>query len=241
MRQGQAALGAGMGLGSILAAETLSQAGYDFLLLDYQHGAWDDQTIMLAIRAVLLGRAVPMVRVQQNDYYTIGRSLDRGAMGIIVPMVNSAEEARAAARAVRYPPVGGRSMGPFATSILGGDYVQRINDEVFLAVQIESQTAAEHAEEILAVEGVDGCWIGPADLGLSMGVDLATPAGRQAHEAAILGVLAACRKTGKIPGIAGNPATAKYWLDKGFLFVTVAVDAVLLSSGAAENLKSLGR
>lgn len=239
MKQGKAALGVGLGLGSILAAETLSMAGFDFALVDYQHGNWDDASALAAFRSICMGKAVPMVRVQKNDYYTIGRALDRGAMGIVVPMVNSVEEAKEAARAVRYPPIGGRSMGPFGTRFLGDDYAQQINNEVFLAIQIESKIAAEHAEEILAVEGVDGCWVGPGDLSLSMGVNLNTPEGRQAHEAAILGVLAACHKTGKIPGIAGTPATAGYWLDKGFLFVTVASDVTFLINGSAELLKTL--
>jgi 4-hydroxy-2-oxoheptanedioate aldolase len=239
MQQGKSVLGVGLGLGSPLAAEYLSMAGFDFALLDYQHGNWDDESALLAFRSIYMGQAVPTVRVQKNDYYTIGRALDRGALGIIVPLVNSAAEAREAARAVRYPPVGERSMGLFATGFLGADYAQQINEQVLLMVQIESKVAAEHAEEILAVEGVDGCWVGPTDLALSMGLDLTTPAGRQAHEAAILGVIAACRKTGKFPGIAGTPANSGYWLDRGMQFVTVASDITFLVSGPAELLKAL--
>ena len=239
MKQGQPALGASAGLGSILAAEILSQAGFDFVLVDNQHGAWDDASMMAAFRSVALGHAVPMTRVAQNDYAIIGRALDRGAMGIIVPMVNTAEDAAAAARAVRYPPRGGRSMGPFGTVFLGPNYAAEINDQVFLAVQIEQRQAAEHAEEILSVDGVDGCWVGPSDLALSMGVDLTTEAGRREHEAAILAVRDACRRLGKIPGIAGYPATAQHWLDEGFLFVTVVSDSALVTSGAPEVLRSL--
>ncbi len=116
-----------------------------------------------------LGGAMPAIRVQENNYYTIGRALDRGALGIIVPMVNSVEDAREVVRACKYPPQGGRSFGPFGTEHLGSDYAARINDEVYVAVQIETIRAVERAEEILSVEGIDGCWIGPADLGLSMG------------------------------------------------------------------------
>lgn len=237
--QGKRVVGIGAGLGSPLAAEALSLAGFDFVLVDNQHGAWDDNSTMLAFRSICLGSATPMVRVQQNDFYTIGRALDRGALGIIVPLVNSAEEATEAARAVRYPPEGGRSIGPFGTDFLGADYVRQINSEVYLAVQIESKPAADRAEEILSVEGVDGCWIGPGDLGLSMGVDLSTPGGRGAHEATILGVLEACRNTGKVPGIAAGPETASHWLDKGFRFITVGGEASLLRSRAEEVLAAL--
>jgi 4-hydroxy-2-oxoheptanedioate aldolase len=237
--QGKHVIGIGAGYGSPLAAEALSLAGFDFVLVDNQHGAWDDNSTMLAFRGICLGSATPMVRVQQNDYYTIGRMLDRGALGIIVPLVNSAEEAREAARAVRYPPVGGRSIGPFGTAFLGEDYVGQINEEVYLAVQIESKYAADHAEEILSVEGIDGCWVGPGDLGLSMGVDLGTPEGRAAHETAILGVLDACQRTGKIPGIAARPDTATYWLEKGFRFVTVGGESSLLRGRAQEVVNAL--
>ena len=175
-----------------------------------------------------------MARVQHNNFYTIGRLLDRGVMGIVVPMVHSEEDARAAAHAVRYPPRGRRSAGAFGTVFLGLDYSRRIDQEVFLAVQIESKTAVDHAEEILAVDGVDGCWIGPIDLANSMVVDLSTPEGSKVHEAAILKVLDACQRTDKIPGIAGTPETARRRLDQGFLFVTIGGDSELLASKAAE-------
>ena len=130
-------------------------------------------------------------------------------------------------------------MGPFGTAFLGANYALEINEQVFLAVQIEQRQAVEQAEEILSVDGVDGCWVGPSDLGLSMGVDLTTAAGRREHEAAILSVRDACYRLGKVPGIAGYPATAQHWLDEGFLFVTVVSDLALVSGGAPEVLKGL--
>ena len=238
MCEGQLALGASVGLGAPLAAEVFSQAGFDYVMVDNQHGVWDDNSAMYAFRSICLGSAVPMTRVQKNDYYAIGRLLDRGALGIIVPMVNSAEEAEAAAYAMRYPPRGGRSWGPTGARFHDPDYGGWIDDEVFLAVQIETKRAAGCAEEILAVDGVDGCWIGPNDLARSMGVDLDTPEGAKAHEKAILGILEACRKTGKIPGIAAGD-DARRWIDKGFLFVTACIDTGLLTSGARETLRKL--
>ena len=99
MLEGKPAIGASAGLGSPVAAEMLSSLGFDYVLVDNQHGAWDDESTMYAFRSICLGSAVPMARVRANDYYAIGRLLDRGALGIIVPLVNSAEEASAAARA----------------------------------------------------------------------------------------------------------------------------------------------
>jgi 4-hydroxy-2-oxoheptanedioate aldolase len=240
MLEGKPAIGAPVGLGSPLAAELLSLAGFDFVLVDNQHGSWDDTGTMLAFRSICLGSAVPMARVQQNDFYAIGRLLDRGALGVVVPMVNSVEEARAAAFAVRYPPRGGRSIGAFGAQFYGPDYLHCIDDEVFLAVQIESERAANHAEDILAVEGVDGCWIGPADLANSMGVDPDTTAGSEAREAVILSVLEACHRTGKIPGIAGGE-DAQHRIEQGFLFVTTNGDDVLVLNGGREILRKLGR
>jgi len=240
MLEGKPAIGASVGLGSPLAAEILSLAGFDFVLVDNQHGFWEDDSTMLAFRSICLGPAVPTARVRQNDFYAIGRLLDRGALGIVVPMVNSVEEAQAAALAARYPPQGGRSVGPFGARFHGSDYRSWIDDEVFLAVQIESERAVNCAEEILAVDGVDGCWIGPADLANSMGVDLSTPEGAEAHEAAILRVLEACRKTNKIPGIAAGE-DAQRRIEKGFLFVTAGEDAGFVLSGARGTLRKLGR
>jgi len=242
MLAGEPAVGAFVGLGAPLAAELLSFAGFDFVLVDCQHGVWDDNAAMAAFRSICLGPAVPMARVRQNDFGAIGRLLDRGAMGIIVPLVNSVEEAQAAAWAVRYPPRGGRSKGAFGAGLHGSGYGDAINDEVFLAVQIESIQAVDRAEEILAVEGVDGCWIGPTDLAASMGLDLSRPDrdGARNHEAAILRVLEACRRTGKIPGIFGG-YKAKHWLDKGFLFVTVVSDTGYIVRGASDTLRMLGR
>jgi 4-hydroxy-2-oxoheptanedioate aldolase len=238
MLAGKPAIGASSGLASPLSVEALSRAGFDFVLVDNQHGEWDDSNTMLSVRSISLGSAVPMARVRQNDFYAIGRLLDIGMLGVVVPMVNSRAEAEAAAFAARYPPHGGRSAGPFGTGFYGTDYTQRINDEVFLAVQIETDRAVERAREILSVDGVDGCWIGPGDLANTMGVDLGTPGGRAAHEAAILEVLAVCRSLDKIPGIAGGD-DADRWLGHGFLFVTAAGDNRLVQRGAQENIQHL--
>jgi|SRR5438132_559569 len=233
MLRGEPAIGAACGLGAPLAAEMLSRAGFDFILVDNQHGAWTDETSTDGLRYICLGSAVPMVRVRWNDFSAIGQLLDRGALGLVVPMVNSTEEARAAAFAARYPPRGGRSSGGALTLHFGSDYDQWVNDQLFLAVQIESVQAVEHAEEILGVDGIDGCWIGPADLARSMGVDRSTTAGAQAHREMILRVAEACRKTGKIAGISGD-VDLRFWVQNGFRFITASWDGGLLLEGAKQ-------
>jgi 4-hydroxy-2-oxoheptanedioate aldolase len=238
MLEGHPEIGAGVGLGAPTSAALLAQAGFDFVLVDYQHGEWDDAAALAAFRCISLQGAIPMARVRQNDFYTIGRVLDRGALGIVVPMVNSVSDAQAAARAVRYPPQGGRSFGGSLAIHYGADFDTWINREIFLAVQIESAQAVAHADQILAVEGVDGCWIGPNDLARSLGVAQNTPA----HIDAILSVIEACRRTNKIPGIsAADAADAQRWIAHGCLFVTAGGDASMVASGGRETLRYLGR
>jgi 4-hydroxy-2-oxoheptanedioate aldolase len=237
MLGGEPAIGTSCGMGSPLIAEMLSHAGFDFILVDLQHGAFTDETVAHAFRAISLGDATPMARVAANDYGAIGRLLDRGAMGIVVPMVNSREEAQAAAFAVRYPPRGGRSSGG-APPHYGARYDTWANDEVFLAVQIETVQAVESAEAILGVDGVDGCWIGPSDLAKSMGIDRGTPEGAQAHREMIMRVVAACEKTGKIAGISGD-LDITFWLDHGLRFVTASYDGGLLLEGARKAFEIL--
>ena len=242
MMEGKVAIGAESGLGSPLSGELVSPLGFDFILVDTQHGRWADETAMLAFRGIGLGSAVPMARVRRNDYGLIGRLLDMGAMGIVVPMVNNAEEAEAAVYATRYPPRGGRSIGPFGTGFLGPNYDDWADDEIFLAVQIETAEGEKNAEEIMAVEGIDGCWIGPGDLGRFMQLDRNTPEGEAAHTAAIRGIIEASRKAGKVPGISmGTAPDAQRWIDEGCLFVTAGVDWMWVLEKARETLRYLGR
>lgn len=238
MLAGQPAVGIILDMGSPTVAGIVAQCGFDFVLVDYQHGDWDDASALGAFRAISLGESIPVARVHQNDYYAIGRTLDRGALGIVVPMINSADEARAAAFAMRYPPRGGRSFADGLAVHYGPDYHTWVDQEVFLAVQIETAQAAERAEEIMAVEGVDVCWIGPMDLACSMGV---TP-GAPMHEDAIQRVLDACHKTGKIPGIyTPNAAAARRRIEQGFLFVTASSDGALIAEGGDAILHQLDR
>jgi 4-hydroxy-2-oxoheptanedioate aldolase len=221
----------------------MALAGCDFVLIDNQHGIWDKERCTAALHAVWLGNAVPMARVEQNDFYAIGSVLDQGALGIVVPMVNTRQDAEAAVFAAYYPPLGGRSLGAMGAAIYGLDDPQRANAEVFLAVQIETASGVENAEEILAVEGIDGCWIGPSDLASSLGLDLSTTKGRKTHEDSMQQVLEACHKTGKIPGIAELGADAEQRIAAGFRFVTTIYDLILIQEQTQivlERLRTLG-
>ncbi len=240
MLQGKPAFGYSLGLGSPAAAELLSTSGIDFLLLDRQHGSWGDESTIAALIAMSAGTAVPMARVARNDYTLIGRLLDEGMLGIVVPMVHTPEDAKAAADACHFPPHGTRSWGWGRARVHGADYSDWIDEQLFVAVQIESIQAVENAEAILATPGVDGCWLGPSDLALSMGIHPRDMAKHEEHARAVERVLQACRNTGKIPGFAGGSLQQAADLAKqGFQFLTAAGDAGFLLSGATAGVKFL--
>ncbi len=186
------------------------------------------------------GSAIPMARVSRNDYTMIGRLLDEGCMGIIVPMVHTAEDAKAAADACRLPPVGTRSYGWGRAARYGDDYVDWINDEVFVAIQLEDIDAVENAEAILSVPGVDGVWAGPADLALSMGIDPRNMAQDERHARALEKIVQACRNTGTIPGLScGSPEEAQKYAAIGFQFLTAGSDMGFMAGGAKAGITTL--
>jgi 4-hydroxy-2-oxoheptanedioate aldolase len=240
MLRGQPAFGYALGLGSPAAAEALALTGIDFIMIDTQHGSFGPDSTSATLMAIAASGAAPIPRVARNDFTMIGRLLDEGAMGIIVPMVDTADHAMAAANACRFPPIGGRSWGWGGARRYGDDYTEWINEQVFVAVQIESATAVENAEAILATPGIDGCWIGPSDLALSMGIHPRDKDEDERHHRAIARVLDACRNTGKIPGYAGDsPQHAKELAARGFLFLTAGSDLGFMLSGARDGIELL--
>jgi 4-hydroxy-2-oxoheptanedioate aldolase len=240
MLRGEPAFGYQLGLGSALVAERLARTGIDWLMIDNQHGSWGPESTIAALMAIEGGTAIPMARVARNDYTMIGRLLDEGMLGIVVPMVHTVEDARAAADACRFPPHGNRSWGWARAATLGDDYPTTINDQIFVAVQIESAQAVENAEAIMAVPGVDGCWMGPGDLAFSMGIHPRDQANHEGHRRAIERVVEACRNTGKIPGFASDtPDQALDRARQGFQFLTSGSDAGFLLEGAVAGVAKL--
>ena len=241
MMAGQPAYGYTLGLGSVAAAEQISRLGPDFVFIDTQHGSFGQAQVSLALMAIEAGGSIPMARVARNDYTLIGRLLDEGALGIIVPMVDTAEQAKAAADATHLPPAGTRSWGIGGAGRYGAEYFDRINDELFVAVQLESIQAVDNAEAIMATPGIDGCWIGPADLALSLGIHPRDAAKDDRHARAIERVVEACHNTGKIPGFAAfTPEDALMRMKQGFRFLTAGTDASFMLGGARAGLEMLG-
>lgn len=240
MLQGKPAFGFGLGLGSPEVAEVLSDSGADFLLLDRQHGSWGDDSTIAALRAMRGGSAIPMARVLHNDYALIGRLLDEGMMGIVVPMVNTAADAKAVADACHFPPHGERSWGWGRARSYGPEYPSWIEEQLFVAIQIETAEAVENAEAIMATPGIDGCWLGPSDLSFSLGFHPSEMDDRDEHARALEKVVQACRNTGKIPGVAGRSVQdAVNRAAIGFQFITAGGDAGFVLGGAAATLQTL--
>ena len=241
MQAGLPVYGISSSLGSPVLTEMFAYSGIDWVLVDTQHGSFSQDTINGALMAVSRSPATAVARVARNDYTLIGRLLDEGALGIIVPMIDTPEQAQEVAMACRFPPVGKRSLGYGRAGSYGDDYISSINDELFVAVQIESALAVENAEAIMATDGIDGCWIGPADLAASMGIDPDKSAGDPRQEEAIARVLEACRNTGKIPGFAAwNPEDALQRAEQGFQFLTCGIDVTYINEAAKQTVAKLG-
>jgi 4-hydroxy-2-oxoheptanedioate aldolase len=238
MLQGEPAFGYSAKLGSPVAAEFLGHSGVDLVMLDGQHGSWGQDSLIQGVTAVCATPAMPFARVVYNFFPLVGQLLDAGSLGIVSPLVNTVEDARAFARACRFPPVGERSWGAGRALAYGEDYTDWINEQLFVAVQIETVQAVENAEAIMAVPGIDGCMVGPADLACSMGFHPREAARREEHVRALERIVQACRNTGKIPGIdTGASESVVKRIEQGFLFIPMGSDVKFLNAGAMAGVR----
>ena len=153
-----------------MVSRFLAQLGWDWIILDGQHGCFNCETVYECVHTIRAAGATPLVRITIGNCSELERTLDLGAMGIIVPMVNSREEAENLAQAAKYPPLGTRSLGGDVRLHYGEDYPERANRETLLLVQVEHIKAVQAAEAMLSLPGVDGCFVGPTDLAISMGI-----------------------------------------------------------------------
>ena len=233
-----AALGGWLTVPSSVSAEIMAHAGFDWVCVDMQHGLIDYAQMVQMLQGISSAQTVPLVRVPRNEPGIIGKSLDAGAWGIIVPMVNSKEEAEAAVSACRYAPLGIRSYGPLRANYSAGfDYFDRANRQVACIVMVETRVAVDNVEEIVSVPGVDAVYVGPADLSVTLGLSPAPDHAERSFTDALERVIDACRRHDVVPGIAGNAETAPKRLEQGFRFVEVASDAGLLGVGAGNALE----
>ena len=239
--QDKPALGGWLTNPSSASAELFAHAGFDWVCVDTQHGLIDYQVSVEMLRAISTTDAVPIVRVPWNEPGIIMKSLDAGAYGVIVPMVNTRAEAEAAVSYCRYAPKGVRSYGPVRANLYAGrDYFQNANETVLCIVMIETAQAIGNLDDILAVPGVDVAYIGPADLSVSLGFPPAPYHDDPQYAGAVQRVLEACRKHGVVPGFhGGNPANAIARVGQGFRFVEVCEDMGAMARAAAADLKAV--
>jgi 4-hydroxy-2-oxoheptanedioate aldolase len=237
LRSGKPAVGTWLSLSSPVSAELMARVGWDWLVVDAEHSPVGFDTMVNCFRATQLGGAVPMARVPWNDTVWIQRTLDAGALGLVVPMVNTAEDAKNVVNNMKYATKGQRSFGGSrVASYIDGDYRTWTDKNLAIIVMIETAQAVENAEAILAVEGVVGCFIGPNDLALSMGIDPGEIGPGTEHEVAMLKVLAAAQKTGKAAGKhCYNAAELSERIAQGFQFLALSSDAGLLGKAAREE------
>jgi 4-hydroxy-2-oxoheptanedioate aldolase len=217
-------------LAELVAARGISEA----VTLDLQHGLFDHGTAVHALRAIVAHGAAPLVRLPGVDAAWIGYALDAGAAGVIAPMVESVEEAQALVAACRYPPKGRRSHGPTRVALRPGADAFAAAEQAVAFAMIETREGLERCEALAAVDGLDGLFVGPGDLGLSLGL----PPGQDRDEPemrdAFARIVAACRKAGKRAAIhAGSTEYAARMAGAGFDLVTVWVDVVAIGASLA--------
>lgn len=232
----QATLGAFLSLPSSVSAETAARANFDYICVDNQHGVIDYQMTVVMIQAILLGGGTPVVRVPWNEPGIIGKMLDAGAEGIIVPMVNTREQAQAVVSSCRYAPVGSRSFGPVLAMPRTKNYVNVANELTTTIPMIETVEALRNLDDILSVPGVDAIYVGPADLSISLGLPPGNNDDRTEFTDALTMVVAACKRHGVVPGMHSSGVLAERRLEQGFQMLTVSSDLLSMRSAMTAEL-----
>ncbi len=244
LRRGEPALGAWLSLPSVPSARIMSRLGFDWLVIDMEHSA--QNAIMMADMVAIIadaGTCAPMVRVPTNSVEWFKWALDAGAWGVVVPMVNTRAEAQAAVDCAKYPPVGTRSIGgafgPYGFGITDWPtYAKTANEEIVVALQIESREAIENLDEILSVPGIDVAFVGPNDLHASLGLTPSSDGAEPEFMQALEQIQAAAKRHNVAMGIfSSNGHTSAVRVSQGFQFISVTTDLSSMIAGAAQNLQ----
>ncbi|MCZ6832002.1 MAG: aldolase/citrate lyase family protein [Gammaproteobacteria bacterium] len=237
LASGKTQYGLWLGLADTSVAEITASAGFDWLLIDHEHGPFELRDIMRHLQALAPYDVAPIVRPVEGNPALLKKLLDMGVQTFLVPMVDNADQAEALVQALRYPPAGRRGLGTSMARAARWNqvpgYVRQANEEICLIVQAETTSAMANLESILAVEGVDGVFIGPSDLSASMG-----HIGDVGHPDVVDAInkgLAAITAAGKYAGIlCVDPALVAGYENQGASFIGVGVDTLLLSQGARQ-------
>ncbi len=239
-RANKQTVGAWLSIDSTFTAESMAHAGFDWLCLDMQHGLLDYNDVKRMLPAISTTKTIPFVRVPWNEPYEIMKVLDAGAYGVVVPLINNAEEAARAVSACRYPPDGIRSFGPArATMYAGRGYVEEANNQLACIVMIETAEALENLDEIMATPGVDAVYIGPADLAYALGLQPTGDNNDPKHVAAVTRIYECCKKHNIAAGIhTGSVEYTTRYLKQGFHMVTLGADSGFMGRAARQDLKA---
>ena len=219
--------------------EQVAGLDLDYVCVDVQHGVVGYACMVSMLRTINAAGAAPLVRVAQNEPWMLMQALDAGALGVIVPMVNDAAEAARAVSACRFPPAGTRSYGPIrAASVVGSKDPDALASEVLCIVQIETREGLENVEEIAATPGLDGIYIGPADLALALGLPLDSGGEEAEHVEAVRRVREAGRRNNVAVGLHGTSGeSAREHAEQGYSLVNVGVDYLLLSAAVRQEVQ----
>jgi 2-dehydro-3-deoxyglucarate aldolase/4-hydroxy-2-oxoheptanedioate aldolase len=239
LKEGKRTAGAWLQIASPFTAEIMSRAGFDWLIIDMEHGPGDILTLISQLQAMNGYGVVPLVRAPWNDFVIIKRILDAGAYGVLVPYVNTKAEAEAAVRACKYPPDGMRGVAGSPRAPGYGqnalDYMKRANDEILVITAVETSKALSSLDQILEVDGLDGIFIGPMDLATNMG-HLGDPSHPEV-QAAIATIEAKVLDANKVLAtIAGNWEQARSLYQRGYQMIMLMADGVSLGRLAAETV-----
>lgn len=237
---GEPTFGGWVGSGSAHVVELLCSAGLDWIGLDGQHGYASPALLPDLLRAAAISRTPTIVRVPENTGASIGSALDTGANGVIIPMVNDRADAERAASACRYGPAGTRSWGPTRPALAAPAYSTAVGDEgAICLVMAETVEAVSNIEEIVAVEGVDGVFIGPLDMAISIGKPPTYTVDEPEIRAHMLHVRDVCRDAGKVVGTFPASIHVQDWAKEGFNFLGVVADAEVLTRVPREMIAAV--
>jgi 2-keto-3-deoxy-L-rhamnonate aldolase RhmA len=235
--KGEHQLGTFIEMGHPDITEILSHLGFDWLLIDGEHSPNGFETMERMLQAMSGTECTPIIRPQWNDPVIIKRVLDIGAYGVLVPWVNTRAEAEAAVKACRYPPEGIRGWGPRRASRWDPDYRETANNEILVSIQVETRKSLDNLDEIMNVDGVDACYIGPWDLSNNLGYSVPPKYSEPRFIEALDHVLKIAEEHGKPAGLYCNFDNIKWAKEKGFKYNTVASADEFLTYGAEKALE----
>ena len=244
LRDGKPTFGTWLSLGDLYATRVIARLGFDWLTLDIEHSAIDWSQAAMIFGAIADAGCIPLARVPKGNHDYIKRVLDAGAWGIVVPMVDTVEQAKTAIAAAKYPPVGNRSLGGgmhamnFDTT--APEYYKGANDRILVVLQTESPTGVANAEEIYSLPGVDAIFVGPVDLRAQMREPDGTEATDEQFEAMLQRVVDAGKKTGCPTGMhTMDPKTAFRRVEQGMQFIAVGSELKFLTHRAQEVVQAV--